>query len=392
MRNDFDFDTPLPFDDLPSSKHGGMDRAFGTDCTGVTPMWVADMDFRAAPCITEALRREIETGYHGYWGSTTATADVVSGWYARRHGWRPDPRHVRFTHGVIGGLGCAVDAFTGPGDEIILFAPVYHAFYRQIEAQDRRVLEAGLRLEKGRFEIDWHALETLAARSVMMILCTPHNPGGRIWDAREVARLADVCARHGLILVSDEIHMDLTFPGAAHVPAATAAPDHLDRLIVLTAASKAFNVAGGETGIAIIPDDDLRRAFDASFLDRESSPNRYGIAMLHAAFSEGDDWLDAVRAYIARNFAILRDRLGALPGVRVMEMEATYLAWVDFRGTGMSHDELMERLLGQARVAPSPGPQFGSGGEGWMRFNVALPRATLEGALDRIEAAFSDLQ
>ena len=173
---------------------------------------------------------------------------------------------------------------------------------------------------------------------------------------------------------------------------ATAASDHLDRLIVLTAASKAFNIAGGETAIAIIPDAARRRAFDASFLDRESSPNRYGIAMLHAAFSEGDDWLDAVRAYIAGNFAILRDRLNALPGVSGMDMNSTYLSWVDFSGTGMTHEELMTRCLTDAKVAPSPGPQFGSGGNGWLRFNVALPRPTLDDALSRIEAAYSDLQ
>ena len=374
------------------SKWDMMDAFTGVSDPDAISMWVADMDFAAAPCITRALQAELDAGYHGYWGGSQATAQVVSDWYARQHNWQPDPRHIRFSHGVIGGLGVAIAAWSDPGDGVMLFSPVYHAFYRQIEAQGRHVIEAELSLNEGRYEIDWDATEAAAAKSRIMILCTPHNPGGVVWGADDIARLGDICKKHDLVLVSDEIHMDLTFPGTSHIPAATAAPDHLDRLVVLTAASKAFNIAGGETGIAIIPDEARRAEFDRHYLDRESSANRYGITMVHAALSGGDAWLDAVRAYLAENFAVFAKRMNAIPGVSVMDMQATYLSWVDMSGTGMDDAELKRRFLQDARVAPSPGPDFGTGGTGHMRFNLALPRPTLLDALTLIETAFADLQ
>ncbi|MGI9394268.1 MAG: aminotransferase class I/II-fold pyridoxal phosphate-dependent enzyme, partial [Boseongicola sp.] len=208
----------------------------------------------------------------------------------------------------------------------------------------------------------------------------------------EIRAVAAFCAKHDLILISDEIHMDLTFPAVKFLPTAIAAPKCLDRLIVLTAASKGFNVAGGETGIAIIPNDSVRRNLDAVMLDRESTPNRFGMMMIQAAFTECDDWMDAVQAYIAENFRLFADRMNALPGVSVMEMKSTYLTWVDFSGTGIGDTDLLTRLVTDAKVAPSPGPHFGTGGSGHLRFNLALPRATLEEAIKRIERAFSDLQ
>ncbi|NNE89254.1 MAG: pyridoxal phosphate-dependent aminotransferase [Silicimonas sp.] len=389
----FDFDTQRDLRGTHSSKYDGLKRVFGTDDPDVIPMWVADMDFRAAPAIVDALQAEVDMGVYGYFTDPSAVNTAFATWMRERHGWDFDPSWTRYTHGVISGYGDVIAAFSEPGDGVIVFAPVYHAFYRQIQAMGREVLERPLVQRDGCFHMDLDALAaSLTGREKIVTFCSPHNPGGRIWSAEEIRALADFCKVHDLVLISDEIHMDLCFPGAKFVPTAVAAPECKDRLVVLTAASKGFNIAGAETGILVAPDATRRKELDRTMLDRESSPSRFGMAMITAAFSEGGEWSDAVRDYIAENFRLFADRIDALPGVSVMDMQATYLVWVDFSALGMSDAELLKRLIEVAKVAPSPGPSFGTGGEGHLRFNVALPRPALLEALDRIEAAFTDIQ
>ena len=388
-----DFDTPVPLWNTHSSKYDAMKRVYGTEGEDVIPMWVADMDFRAADPILRALETEVSRGCFGYYTDPGSANAAVSSWMARRHGWSFDPSAIRYTHGVIGGLGVTIETLTEPGDRVILFSPVYHAFYRQIRAMKREVMESELIVQDGRFEMNLEALKkSLTGKERLVILCSPHNPGGRVWSADELRDLANFCAENDLYLVSDEIHGDLLFPGASFIPTLAAAPEHADRTVVLTAASKAFNIAGAETGILIAPDEALMKRLEPVLLNRESTANRFGMAMLEAAFTDGEPWLNDVCGYLAENFALLAKRLNTLPGVSVMDMQSTYLAWVDMTGLGMSDDELLKRFVEDARVAPSPGPQFETGGSGHMRLNIALPRATLIEALDRIEAAFSDIQ
>jgi cystathionine beta-lyase len=304
-----------------------------------------------------------------------------------------DPRHVRFTNGVVAAVGVTIAAFTEPGEAVIVFPPVYHAFYRHIRDLGRDVRECELSVEEGRHTFDLEAFgATLRGDERILIFCNPHNPGGRIWSPDEVREIAAFCERHDLILVADEIHMDLCFPGTRHVVTALAAPEALPRLVVLTAASKGFNTAGGETGFAIIPDTDLRNTWSEKLGGYGGQPSRLGLIATEAAFRHGDEWSDALRAYLAENFRLWRDRIDAIPGVSVMDMNATYLSWVDFRGTGLDDKELGRRVVTEARIAPSPGTAFGSGGAGHLRFNLALPRPTLLDAIGRIEAAFADLQ
>ena len=388
----YEFDTQLPLRGRHVSKYDNMGKVYGVDDPDMIPMWVADMDFAAAPAIRAALQAEIDLGYVGYFGNPGPVNEAVANWYKSRHGWEFDPGIVRYTHGVVSGYGDVIATFSEPGDGVIVFAPVYHAFYRQIEAMGRQVVESPLVERDGQFHMDLAALQSaLTGRERIVTFCSPHNPGGRIWQADEIRELAALCAKNDLILISDEIHMDLAFPGVAFIPTAVAAPEHLDRLVVLTAASKGFNVAGGETGLLLAPDAGVRAKVDKVILDRESSPNRFGMAIVRAAFAESGDWSDAVRAYLAENFRIFAERMNAIPGVSVMPMQATYLTWVDFSDLGMPDKELLERLL-TAKVAPNPGTQFGTGGEGHMRFNLALPRPTLLDAIGRIERAFTDIQ
>ena len=388
----FDFDEQLPLRGTHSSKYDYIERNFGTADPDVIPMWVADMDFAAAPAIRAAVQAEVDRGYFGYFGDADAADHAVANWYKSRHGWALDPSWVRYTHGVVNGFGDVLATFSAPGDAVILFAPVYHAFYRQCRAMGRDILESHLVLRDGQYHMDLETLQgALTGQEKIIVHCSPHNPGGRLWTAEETRELAAFAAKNDLMLVSDEIHMDLTFPGVPFLPTAVAAPDCLDRLVVLTAASKGFNIAGAETGLLIAPDDGLRARIDKVLNDREATPNRFGMAMLTAAFTEGGDWSQAVRAYIAENFRVFAERINAIPGANVMDMQSTYLTWVDFSRLGMDDGELKQRLV-DAKVAPSPGTQFGAGGSGYMRFNIALPRKTLMQAIERIEGAFSDLQ
>ncbi|MEM6823919.1 MAG: PatB family C-S lyase [Pseudomonadota bacterium] len=394
---EFDFDTPIGLRNTHCQKWDNLSVLADTGAPGTPedtiPMWVADMDFAAPPPVLTALRAEAARGYCGYFGIPEPVAEAVAGWMTRTHGWALDPDHVRFTVGVIGGLKIALEAVTQPGDGVIVFPPVYHAFYRVLDALDREVVESPLILQDGRHQMDLDALEaSLTGRERAVIFCSPHNPGGRIWQPHEIQALAAFCARHDLTLIADEIHMDLTFPGETFHPTASTAPDCLERLIVLSAASKGFNLAGGETGFAVIPDKAMRERYDLATPRAGAGLNRFGMVMTKAAFSDGDTWSAAVRAYLADNFALWRERVGALPGVHVVEMSSTYLTWIDFRGTGMTHGEIRKRIADGARIASSPGTQFGTGGECHNRFNIAMPRPLLIEAITRMEAAFADLQ
>lgn len=389
----FEFDTAPSGRGHFTMKWDEMEPLFGITADDAIPMFVADMDFRAAPCILEALQADIDRGFMGYIGQKERVSQAVAGWMSGRHGWTFDPSVIRYTHGVVAGFAMALDAFSEPGDGVIVFSPVYHAFYGKARAMGRTIVESELVLTDGRYEMDLDALAAkLTGRERILTLCSPHNPGGRLWSAHEIRAVAAFCEAHDLILLSDEIHMDLTFPGVPHIPTAVAAPEVTPRLVTITAASKGFNIAGGETGFVVIEDERLMQTFDRTHRDRGGTPNRFGMIMTRAAFTEGAPWSDAVRAYLADNFTLWRDRIGALPGIRVMDMRATYLSWVDFSGTGCSVEEVDRRIAHDARIAKSPGQQFGTGGEGWNRFNLAMPRPRLEDAIGRIEAAFADLQ
>ncbi len=390
---------PMNFDEIKqragtfSAKFDVMETFAGVSPEDGIPMWVADMDFSAADCVLDVLREQAEHGYLGYPGRASLVSEAVAGWMKTAHGWDVKPEWISYTHGVVAGFGMALEAFSDPGDDIILFTPVYHAFFKKAAAKRRGVLESELVVKDGRYEMDLAALEgKLTGREKIAVLCSPHNPGGRLWDADEIRELAAFCDKHDLLLLSDEIHMDLVFPGAKHVPTAVAAPDSVPRLVTITAASKGFNLAGGETGFMIVPDEALRAKLAPVQLEYGGTPNRFGMLMTRAALTGGAEWSEAVRAYLADNFALWRDRIGALPGIKVMDMQSTYLSWVDFTDTGMSPEETDRRIRQDARIAQSPGADFGTGGENFHRFNLAMPRPRLIEAIERLEKAFGDLQ
>jgi cystathionine beta-lyase len=312
---------------------------------------------------------------------------------AERHGWQIEPEWIFTTHGLVNGTAMCVDTYTDPGDAVVLFTPVYHAFARVINAAGREVRECPLVNSDGRYEMDFAAYDALMTGTErMLILCSPHNPGGRVWTRAELQGVADFARRHDLILVSDEIHHDLLMPGQRHIPMAHI-DGIVDRLVMMTATTKTFNIAGAHLGNVIIPDDALRARFATRMAAMGLSPNSFGLVMAEAAYSpEGAAWVDALCGYLDGNRALFDAGVNAIPGLTSMPLEATYLAWVDFSGTGMDATEFTRRVEREARICVNHGPTFGTGGEGFLRFNLATPRARVAEAVQRLQAAFADLQ
>ena len=391
----FDFDRVIERRGTHASKWDNMARLSAIEAADAIPMWVADMDFTAPPGVTEALAAENRRAIHGYYADTGTWAAALADWMARRHGLRVDPAWVSATPGVVSGLGLILQAVSAPGDEVVVFPPAYHAFRRIILANERRILDAQLVETDGRYCMDLDALRAkLTPRTKVVFFCSPHNPGGTVWSVDEIRALAAFCAGHDLILVSDEIHCDLLFDGAKHTPAIVAAPDIADRLITCVAATKTFNLAGAHVGACVTSNPEMKKRIDARIAASGlSSYNAFGMITTEAAWRTGDAWLDALLPYLAGNLDMLTTRIErAAPGARSMRLDATYLGWVDFSGTGLAAAEIAARVKDRARIFASPGEQFGPGGESWLRFNFATPRPTLLEALDRLDDAFRDLR
>ncbi len=390
----FDFDEIIDRRGTHSVKWDGLAEHCGVTADDALAMWVADMDFRPPAAVNAALAAELAHGVYGYFGDERASRAAVTGWMARRHGWQVDPDAVLTTHGIVAAFALCVQAYSEPGEGVIVFTPVYHAFHRILRANGRRIVESPLVVDgDGLYRMDLEALAAgLKGDERILVLCSPHNPGGRVWTRAELAEVAAFAEAHDLVLLSDEIHHDLVMPGQRHIPMPVAAPQVLDRTIVLSATTKTFNIAGALVGNVIIPDAALRRRFQAAYSASGNSQNRFSMAMATAAYETGDAWVDALCAYLAGNARVFDEGVNAIPGLRSMPLEATYLAWVDFSGTGMEAAEFTARVEKGARIAASRGAQFGTGGENWLRFNLAMPRAQIHEAVRRLQAAFADLQ
>ncbi|MBP0483702.1 MalY/PatB family protein [Sagittula salina] len=388
-----DFDEDIDRIGTHSVKWDKMEALYGVPPSEGLAMWVADMDFRPPACVQAAVQKMADHGVYGYYGDDTAYRDAIRWWMQERHGWAVERDWIFTTHGLVNGTAMCVEAFTRPGDGVVLMTPVYHAFARVIKAAGRDVVECPLALRDGQYRMDfdaWDAQMTGAER--MLILCSPHNPGGRVWTREELEGVAAFAKRHDLILVSDEIHHDLVMPGHSHTPMALI-DNVADRLVMMTATTKTFNIAGCHSGNVIIADDALRGQFAAKMAALGISPNSLGLFMAEAAYSpEGAQWVDALVDYLDGNRRLFDAGVNAIPGLASMDMQATYLAWVDFSGTGMTREEFTARVEQGAKIAANHGPTFGTGGESFLRFNFATPRARVEQAVARLQEAFGDLQ
>jgi len=357
-------------------------------------MWVADMDFRAPPAVQSALAAALDHGVHGYFGDDSDYRAALIGWMKRRHQWDVEPDWIINAHGLGNAISLCLNAYSAPGDGVIVFAPVYHAFARIIKGTDRRLVESPLVQRDGRYHMDLDALAaSLIGDEKIILFCSPHNPGGRVWSPEELQQLADFCETHDLTLISDEVHNDLVYKGNQHHVLAKAVPSIRHRLVTLVATTKTFNLAGCMIGSMVVADDALRsRLARVAFAAAGMSFNRIGMLMCTAAWEHGDDWLDALLDYLAENRRIFDAAMALIPGVRSMPIEATYLCWVDFADTGMDCAEFTRRVEQQAQIAVNHGNSFGVGGDSFLRFNIACRRDLVIEAAERLKNAFSDLQ
>ena len=388
------FDEIINRKNTHSAKWDMMEELFGVSKDNGIPMWVADMDFRPPKCISESIKKMYDHGVYGYFGDDKDYLASIKWWMKTRHNWDIDLSWIFTTHGLVNGTSMAIQTYSDPGDGVVLFTPIYYVFFKQIKEGGREVLECPLVNNKGHYELDFEYYDSLMkGNEKVLVLSSPHNPGGRVWTQKELTEIASFAQRHDLVVVSDEIHNDLIMPGYKHIPMAIAAPQILDRLVMMTATTKTFNIAGMHTGNVIIPDPKLRAAFNKTMVSFGISPSSFGKHMITAAYTqEGADWVDNLMLYLDENQKIFNTELGKIPGINSMHLESTYLCWVDFSNTGMSKGEFTKRVEKTAQIAASHGHTFGAGGEKFLRFNIATRRTLLLEALERLNETFSDLQ
>lgn len=354
----------------------------------VLPLWVADMDFRTAPPVVEALRRRVEHGIYGYTKVPAAYYDAVTGWFARRHAWNFRPEWIIYTSGVVPALSAIIKAMTGPGDRVAVLTPAYNCFYSSIRNNGCELAASPLVYADGRYTIDFDHLERQLAdpRTRLFLLCNPHNPAGRVWQRAELLRLGELCLKHDVFVVADEIHCELTYSGHDYTPFASLSEAFSHRSATCISPSKAFNIAGLQIANIVVPDDSIRRRVDRAInINEVCDVNPFGVIATIAAYNEGAAWLDALRDYLWGNYQYLRDFfVRRLPAFPVLPLEGTYLAWVDCRAAGITSDHLARRLLEEQKVMLNAGEMYGPGGEYFLRVNLACPRARLAEALERV--------
>ncbi|MFH2114613.1 MAG: MalY/PatB family protein [Spirochaetota bacterium] len=358
----------------------------------VLPMWVADMDLASPPEVVEAVQTRAAHPVYGYAGKPDAYYESFIHWMQIRHQALVERDWIVFSPGIVPAIATAIRAFTGPGDGVAIMPPVYHPFRQMVEKNRRTVREAPLRIVDGRYEIDFDALDAAAASSRLLVLCSPHNPVGRVWTRDELLGIAEIAERHDLVVLADEIHADLVFHPNRHIPSLLLPETLGKRLISAWAPSKTFNIAGLQVSYIVVPDQGLRKAFaDETEATGIGTPNCLGVAAAEAAYRHGGPWLDALLPYLSANYTHLKDSLAQkVPGLRVYPCEGSYLAWIDFRGVGLQGN-VHKALLDRAGLWLDAGSRFGSGGDGFARLNFGCPRSMIDEAITRLAQAFQRL-
>ena len=389
----WNFDEPVNREGSGCIKYDLRKETFGK--SDVIPMWVADMDFLTPEFIVKALQERLNHNIYGYSLRSPQYYSSIISWHKRRHNWAIEKDWIIFTPGVVPALNMATLAFTNPGDSVIVQPPVYFPFFSAVESHGRKLIYNRLAETADGWRMDFDALEkSIENNTKMLILSNPHNPVGRVWTREELVKITEICLRHNLLILSDEIHCDLVLPGYTHVPVASLSPETAERTVTCIAPSKTFNLAGMSTSSIIIANPALRKEFrkitDSLHI---SNGNIFGSVASEAAYTSGDQWLDELLTYIDGNIEFTVDYLGKmLPEIIPSATEATYMIWLDCRKLGMKGSELMSFFVNRAGTGMNEGSSFGPGGEGFMRMNVATTRAVLKKALENIERAVSSIR
>jgi len=375
-----------------------LQMVFKKDDDDLLPLWVADMDFECPKPVVDALKKEAEGCVYGYnWHGTPKYLDAVTGWMNRRHQWKVDPKWIVYSPGIVPAINMMVQTFSNIGDKIIVQPPVYYPFFSAVTANGRKLSLNQLHCENQKYTFDFEDFEEKAKDPLtkIFILCSPHNPVGRVWTREELKKLGDICLEHDIMIISDEIHHDLVLPGNRHTVFSTISEEFEQKTIVCTAPSKTFNLAGLQVSNIIIPNEKMRQSFINTIVHKNGIgvPNSFGIVAMIAAYNEGEEWLEQVLRYIDSNFEYLKDFIRSkIPIVKYIEPEGTYLAWLDFNSLGLNDEELKNVILNKANIALDGGKLFGAGGEGFQRINVACPKSILEETMQRIKKAIDQLK
>ena len=356
---------------------------------GIIPLWVADMDFLAAPAIRRAVEERAKHGVFGYAIVGDSYYAAITNWFKRRHNWAIERDWIINTTGVIPAISATIHALAMPGEKVLIQTPVYNCFYSCIRNQGLRVLESPLKREGDTYVVDWDDFEAKCAdkKTTLFLLCNPHNPAGRVWTKDELARMNEICMRHDVKVISDEIHCELIMPGYVFTPFATVNADCQRNSVVFNSPTKNFNIAGLQIANIICADKEWYRRIDRAInIFEVCDVNPFGPLALEAAYNESEDWIDELMPYIADNYALLKDTFAKeVPSYEVLKLEGTYLAWVDIRKSGLIANALTEKLLREGKVQVNSGVIYSKNdGEGYIRINLACPRTTLQEGLKRI--------
>ncbi len=356
---------------------------------GIIPLWVADMDFLAAPAIRRAVEERAKHGVFGYAIVGDSYYAAITNWFKRRHNWAIERDWIIYTTGVIPAISATIHALAMPGEKVLIQTPVYNCFYSCIRNQGLRVLESPLKREGNTYVVDWDDFEAKCAdkKTTLFLLCNPHNPAGRVWTKDELARMNEICMRHDVKVISDEIHCELIMPGYVFTPFATVSADCQRNSVVFNSPTKNFNIAGLQIANIICANKEWYRRIDRAInIFEVCDVNPFGPLALEAAYNESEDWIDELMPYIADNYALLKDTFAKkVPSYEVLKLEGTYLAWVDIRKSGLTANALTEKLLREGKVQVNSGVIYSkNNGEGYIRINLACPRTTLQEGLKRI--------
>lgn len=387
----YNFDEIIPRKNSDCLKYDKLQEMFGTD--DALSMWIADMDFRTPPFVIEALRRRLDHEVLGYTFCSPQWKPAIQSWVSRHYGWDVKEEEIGFVGGIVPAISFAVQCFTAPNDKILIQPPVYHPYHHVVKDLGRTLVYNPLRLVNGQFEIDFEDLERKIVGCKLFLLCNPHNPGGRVWNADELVRIADICARNGVIVISDEIHCDMALTGYKHTVFATVSETAAQNSVTLMAASKTFNIAGLKSSYHIIQNEALRKQY-SEYLTRSEldTAHLFATTAVAVAYNEGDEWLAQMLQYVEENIAFLDKYLKEnMPKISFIRPQASYLVFLDARELGMPQERLVEFFLKEAKVAMNDGTMFGQEGAGFMRMNLGCPRATLQQALEQIKAAYDRL-
>lgn len=354
---------------------------------GVLPMWVADMDFRTAPAIVQALQQRVAHGIFGYVRVPDSYYDTVIGWFRRRHRWTIEKEWMIYTSGVVPAVSAVIKALTVPGDRVIVQKPVYNCFFSSIRNNGCEAASNPLIRTGNTYRVDYADLERKAAdpKAKLLLLCNPHNPAGRVWTCDELRRIGEICIRNGVTIVSDEIHCELVYEGHVYTPFASLSDEFLRHSVTCLSPSKAFNIAGLQIANIVSADEEVRRKIDKAInINEVCDVNPFGIEATIAAYNEGETWLMELLGYLRTNYEYMRSYCQAhLPAFPITELEGTYLVWMDCRALPFSSEELERRLVDEAKLWLNAGTMYGAEGEGFMRWNIACPRARLTEGLER---------